>query len=338
MSTEAGTAEGTGPPDRLLEDSTSEDTAESVYRRERELESTSSKPVIPTAEVTVIKLGRGGSDTGGVGEGGSPNPSGQLQEDDRMEEEEEEDISERARRYIAKKKEEAKAHIRALFADKINTYEAIKRHNLRSMAVSNLLGGLAIDQQMDSDLFAGGDGRICKTIVRADFGAKINASYSFKPSTMQCLGCQPRHQLATGTRAVFVLSDQDFPPALPCQNGGKCLFIFRMENGSLSELVDDFLEMTKGWRLPPGSVAIAISISQLSRCGTAAYAASLAHNGSRIQKAFSGNVEWIPGVPILACGSNNKELQLDPLCSARFSHHPGWDLWPTVRRDPLQPD
>ena len=176
------------------------------------------------------------------------------------------------------------------------------------MAVSNLLGGLAIDQQMDSDLFAGGDGRICKTIVRADFGAKINASYSFKPSTMQCLGCQPRHQLATGTRAVFVLSDQDFPPALPCQNGGQCLFIFRMENGSLSELVDDFLEMTKGWRLPPGSVAIAISISQLSRCGTAAYAASLAHNGGRIQKAFSGNVEWIPGVPILACGSNNKEL------------------------------
>ena len=71
MSTEAGTAEGTGPPDRLLEDSTSEDTAESVYRRERELESTSSKPVIPTVEVTVIKLGRGGSDTGGVGEGGS---------------------------------------------------------------------------------------------------------------------------------------------------------------------------------------------------------------------------------------------------------------------------
>ena len=139
MSTEAGAAEGTGPPDRLPEDSTSEDTAESVYRRERELESTSSEPVIPTAEVTVIKLGSGGSDTSSVGEGGSPNSSGQPQEDDRMEEEEEEDISERARRYIAKKKEEAKAHIRALFADKINMYEAIKRHNLRALAVSNLL-------------------------------------------------------------------------------------------------------------------------------------------------------------------------------------------------------
>ena len=32
MSTEAGAAEGTGPPDRLPEDSTSEDTAEAVYR------------------------------------------------------------------------------------------------------------------------------------------------------------------------------------------------------------------------------------------------------------------------------------------------------------------
>ena len=252
MSTEAGAAEGTGPPDMLPEDNTCEDTAESVYRRERELEGTSSEPAMPIAEMNVIQLGNEGSDTGSVGQEGSPSSSGQSQEDDRMEEVEEDDISEKARRYIAKKKEEAKAHIRALFADKINTYEAIKRHNLRAMAVSNLLGGLAIDQQMESDLFAGGDGRICKTIVRADFGAKINASYSFKPSTMQCLGCQPRHQLDTVTRAVFVLSDQDFPPALPCQNGGQCLFIFRMENGTLSELVDDFLEMTKGWRLPPG--------------------------------------------------------------------------------------
>ena len=207
MSTEAGAAEGTGPPDRLPEDSNNEYTAEAVYRRERELESTSSEPAISTAEGSEDKLGRGSSDSGSAGGERSPIPSGQPQEDDRMEEEEEEDISERARLYIAKKKEETKAHIRALFADKINTYEAIKRHNLRSMAVSNLLGGLAIDQQMDSDLFAGGDGRICKTIVRADFGAKINASYSFKPSTMQCLGCQPRHHLDTGTRAVFVLSD-----------------------------------------------------------------------------------------------------------------------------------
>ena len=33
MSTEAGAAEGTGPPDMLPEDNTCEDTAESVYRR-----------------------------------------------------------------------------------------------------------------------------------------------------------------------------------------------------------------------------------------------------------------------------------------------------------------
>ena len=51
MSTEAGAAKGTGPLDGLPEDSTSEDTAESVYRREREMESSSSEPVIPTAEV-----------------------------------------------------------------------------------------------------------------------------------------------------------------------------------------------------------------------------------------------------------------------------------------------
>ena len=69
------------------------------------------------------------------------------------------------------------------------------------------------------------------------------------------------------------------------------MYIFRIENGSLTELVDDFLEMTKGWRLHPGTVALATSTSHLARCGTAAYAASLAHNGGRIAKAFGGNVD-----------------------------------------------
>ena len=217
-------------------------------------------------------------------------------------------ISERARRYIAKRKEEVKEHIKVVFADKMNTYEAIKRQNFRDMAVCNILGGLAIDQQMESDLFTGGDGRVCRTILRADFGAKMRASYSFRPSTMQCMGCSSRHQLDVGKRVVFVLSNQDFPPALPCLNGGQCMYIFRLENGSLTELVDDFLEMTKGWRLHPGTVALATSTSHLARCGTVAYAASLAHNGGRIAKAFGGNVEWIPGLPIPTCGSNNKEL------------------------------
>ena len=122
--------------------------------------------------------------------------------------EDELDISERSRRYIAKRKEEVKEHIKVVFADKLNTYEAIKRHNFREMAVSNILGGLAIDQHMESDLFAGGDGSVCKTVLRADFGAKMNASYSFRPSTMQCKGCNSRHQLDVGKRAVFMLTAQ----------------------------------------------------------------------------------------------------------------------------------
>ena len=93
-----------------------------------------------------------------------------------------------------------KEHIKVVFADKINTYEAIKRHNFRDMAVCNIMGGLAIDQHMESNLFAGGDGRVCKTILRADFGAKLNTSYSFRPSTMQCMGCNSRHKLDVGKR------------------------------------------------------------------------------------------------------------------------------------------
>ena len=39
--------------------------------------------------------------------------------------EDELDISGRSRPYIAKRKEEMKEHIKVVFADKLNTYEAI---------------------------------------------------------------------------------------------------------------------------------------------------------------------------------------------------------------------
>ena len=47
----------------------------------------------------------------------------------------EDDIWDRARRYLAKKKEDAMSCLKVVFVDKINTYEAIKKHNMPAMAV-----------------------------------------------------------------------------------------------------------------------------------------------------------------------------------------------------------
>ena len=45
---------------------------------------------------------------------------------------------------------------------------------------------------------------------------------------------------------AFILSDQAFPAALPSNMEKQCLFIMRIENGSISDLVDKFLTITRG--------------------------------------------------------------------------------------------
>ena len=216
--------------------------------------------------------------------------------------------SDRAKAYILKKREEAVAALRSLLSDRTGTYDAIKNYNLRAMTVPNLLGGPECSLEPIGDFMSNGDGRLCKATLHADFGSKMNYSLSFNPSTMTCISCSRKHQLVGGRRMTFVLSDQAFPAALPSSSEKLCLFILRIENGTISDLVDKFLQLSKGWRIPPGSILVVTSASQLARCGTAAYAAAMANNGGRIGRAYNGEVEWVPGPPILSCGSTNLEL------------------------------
>ena len=49
-------------------------------------------------------------------------------------------------------------------------------------------------------------------------------------------------------REVIVLSDQNFPAALPASNSGKkCIAVLRIEFGSLSELTEMFLKYRTMW-------------------------------------------------------------------------------------------
>ena len=65
---------------------------------------------------------------------------------------------------------------------------------------------------------------------------------------MVCISCVTRHQLVGGKRMAFILSDQAFPAALPSNMEKQCLFIMRIENGSISDLVDKFLTITRGYK------------------------------------------------------------------------------------------
>ena len=93
---------------------------------------------------------------------------------------------------------------------------------------------------------------------------------------------------------AFVLSNRAFPAELPSNTEKQCLFIMRIENGSITDLVDKFLNITRGWKLPPGTIMVVSSATQLERCSIAAYTAALANNGGRVQRVFSGQIEWIP--------------------------------------------
>ena len=127
------------------------------------------------------------------------------------------------------------------------------------MAVPNLIGGLNCNIPPVGDFLSSTDGRLVKTSLLANFGAKTNTSLSFNSSTITCISCSTKHQMVGGKRMAFMLSDQAFSPSLPSNADKQCLFILRIENGSIADLVDKFLLITRGWRLPPGSVLVVSS-------------------------------------------------------------------------------
>ena len=69
------------------------------------------------------------------------------------------DIGDRARAYLAKKKAESISNIRAIFADRIATYDAIKSFNKRKEEALDLDGGADRMSGRYGDFLSGGDGR-----------------------------------------------------------------------------------------------------------------------------------------------------------------------------------
>ncbi len=53
---------------------------------------------------------------------------------------------------------------------------------------------------------------------------------------------------------VLVLSDQCFPANVPAADGGECLRILRVEDGSMHKLTTELLLVLKRWMVVPGMV------------------------------------------------------------------------------------
>jgi hypothetical protein len=74
----------------------------------------------------------------------------------------------------------------------------------------------------------------------------------------------------------FVLPDQCFPSLIPVEGDRECIKVLRIEDGSLLELADVFLGLTRGFTVPAGSVVVLSSASYLALVGTATYAKDFA--------------------------------------------------------------
>jgi hypothetical protein len=103
---------------------------------------------------------------------------------------------------------------------------------------------------------------------------------------------------------------------------GECLKIIRVEDGGLSEIVNVWLDITKGRDFPAGSVVVLASASHLTLHGEGGYIPDLATEFTRIEKKFrGGGVICFPGVPVLGGGGGGVT---DPFCIRSLFELEGW--------------
>jgi hypothetical protein len=100
-----------------------------------------------------------------------------------------------------------------------------------------------------------------------------------------------------------VLCDQNFPAVLPSVEN-HCLSIMRLDTGTIEELIDLFLKISKNITVPEGTVILVGSISLLARVGVYGYSSACINAKRRLTGAIKG-VVVIPFIPPPSLGGCN---------------------------------
>jgi hypothetical protein len=273
---------------------------EDVYRQEQAKEAQVDEDVPPPGPDHGEEPGA--RVTGDSGSSGS-NDSGNMEEDDGS------SIVSRCKKYIdAYKKKLCDSSNPASNTNfKCNvpsnpTYDAILSLRLKSMEAPSLNGGVSTFGNILGNFKPHGEVWGVPPVERQIFGARQNISFNFDPVSMMCNSCKDEHRVLSGggdyasmNRKLFILSDQAFPADVALE-GGDCVAIIRLEYGSLHELVDLFIEVTKGCQIPAGSVMLLASLSHLSDVGIEAYTEDLNNAVCKLGRIFRGGIMILPGL------------------------------------------
>ncbi len=76
---------------------------------------------------------------------------------------------------------------------------------------------------------------------------QVNISCSYNPRNGLCYTCFGEPHAARegreGQPVTYVLSDQSFPANVPATDGGECFRVVRVEDGTVQEITNAFLEL-----------------------------------------------------------------------------------------------
>ena len=209
-------------------------------------------------------------------------------------------------------------------------YKSVRAAKLAALTCRSLATGSSTPLSPTGSLMDTRDGRNFMSFQVNSFSAKRNLTASFDTASLTCKTCElkPDHTVLFSSKnldpkiqpepVVFILADQSFPACVPAGGTGHCLKIIRLEDGSLAELSNVFLETIQKHILPAGSVVLLHSLSHLKWVGTAAYAEDFVRSRQRILATYRSGLSVLHGLPILAEGSTDSSLANDLLAIVRW--------------------
>jgi hypothetical protein len=163
-------------------------------------------------------------------------------------------------------------------------YQTIQAHNKRELTAQEFIKHgndppAALEGMVDM-----GDGRMLSGGLKLDLKTKRIITTSYKPD-WTCIMCGPHggrpafnlrgSASGTGGGQAVILSDQSYPPILPASGTDKCMVVLRVENGSIPDLVDEFLTQFGNGLFPASGIIMIGSPAHLANVGLSAYVSDL---------------------------------------------------------------